>query len=78
MLRKEFIQVSIFIFAILLACPNLQGEEMYYCPSGYVAVYVLDSMITVKFDPSYPAPNYGEFAMDIEGLDEHRYHTHRV
>ena len=58
------------VFAIFSTTGEIRSEEAFDCASGDVFVTILDSIITVKFDPQYPIPNYGLFATEIEGLDE--------
>jgi len=70
MSKKEIIIVLIMVFAIFSTTGEIRSEEAFCCASGDVFVTILDSIITVKFDPQYPIPNYGLFATEIKGLDE--------
>ena len=65
---------SIFYMTVILFCTFFVGtiysQDKYYCRLGPQPLVKCDSIVSVKFDPMAPTPDYGSFAVQIEALDE--------
>jgi hypothetical protein len=62
-----FLFISVFIMTSQVVI-----AEYYYCELGQRSLVVCDSMVTIKFDPAFPSPDFGAFAYSVPALDESR------
>ncbi|GEM_PF-5993350 len=67
----KFLSILVTLVAISLATSfQLAWGQNYYYGLGVQHLTIVDSIITIKFDPSFPEENYGDFANEIEALNE--------
>jgi hypothetical protein len=62
--------VALIIISAPTAFHTAWGQDSYYYGLGVQPLAIVDSIITIKFDPLYPEENYGYFANEIEALNE--------
>lgn len=68
-MKKEYFLLAIIT---LLFVYELGFGEYYYCELGQRSLVICDSMVTIKFDPAFPSPDFGAFAYSVPALDESR------
>lgn len=55
---------------ILLVSVNITNAQYYFYSDTLQELYVVDSLISVKFDPEWPSPDIGMFPYYVEAIDE--------
>jgi hypothetical protein len=60
--------VGLLLLAEALVFQITLGQDYYY-GLGVQPLTKVDSIITIKFDPSYPQNHWGTFAYEIDALD---------
>jgi len=55
---------------ILLASANSANSQYYFYSDGVQELYVVDSLISVKFDPEWPSQDFSMFPYHVQAIDE--------
>jgi len=57
--------IIIILLGIMTQSAN---AEYYYCRLGSQNLTICDSFVTLKFNPSFPTPDYDAFVYRVTGL----------
>jgi hypothetical protein len=68
---KNTMKIIVMAMVIFLISNHMViSQDKYYCRLGPQPLVKCDSIVSIKFDPLTPMPDYGAFATEIEALDE--------